>query len=160
MARVGREQFDEIPLLFGDATTDRGEFVRAHGAAEMHGGLAHAPDAPLERLRDKPPMQRVAIDGAAAGAFVRGDELVDRSHAADLERRTESPRLDAQPPEVFEGIADVYELPVDRGRQSVVVDDQIAEPQVAVHDRRRRTDRPVRVEPRVGLVDRRTGVVD
>ena len=94
--------------------------------------------------------------GAAARAFVRGDELVDRAEPADLERRAEAPRLDAQPREVLERVADVHELPVDRGREPVLVDDHVAR---AAGRRARSSSRSragrLATQPLVALLERR-----
>ena len=102
----GGEQLDEVPLLFGHAAADGGELDRADPARQVDVGLEHAADAPGERLRDEPPVQRVAVDGPTAGRLVGGDELVDRPEPADLERCAEAPRLEAEPGEVLERVAD------------------------------------------------------
>jgi len=48
----------------------------------------------------------------------------------------EAPRLDAEPAEVLGGIAGVDAFPVDDGEQGLRADDEVAEPQITVHDHR------------------------
>ena len=50
------------------------------------------------------------------------------------QRRAEPPRPHAEPAEVLHRVAEVGELPVEDGPEPVVVDEEVAEPEVAVHD--------------------------
>ena len=100
---------------------DRSRPARANGprprGAPTPGPCSRCPTAASSRRATSGSASRSTARPPAR--FVGGDELVDRADAADLERRAEPPRLDAQPREVLEGIADVHELPVDRGREPV-----------------------------------------
>src|SRR4051812_6249916 len=126
----------------------------------MYRGLSHATHTPLQRLGDEPPVQGIAINRPSTGLLVRPHELIDGSHATDLEWRPEPPRLHAQPTEILERVADMDELPVDDSRQSVVVDDDVAETEVAVSPRRRRPRWPVGGEPLLCLLERRAVIIE
>ena len=47
---------------------------------------------------------------------------------------TEAPRLHAQPSEVLDRVAEVGELPVEHGADAFRADDEVAVPEVAVHE--------------------------
>ena len=105
-------------------------------------------------------MQRAAVDRPPARGLVGGDELVDRPEAADLERFTEAPCLEAEPGEVLERVADVHELPVDDRVQAGGSDDDVADAEVAVDEGVGGRRRAVRHQPGVRLVEGRAAVVE
>src|ERR1700754_210123 len=94
--------------------------------------LQHADDSPSQRFQGAPPAERAAIDEPSARPLVRERQLLDRSQAGDLTRATERPRAYREPREVFERIAQVRQLPVDRRDESVCVDEQVPETEVSV----------------------------
>src|SRR5205823_10255527 len=112
------QELDQIPLLFGYPPSDGSQLDGADSTGEVDGGLAHATNAPLERLLDEPPVEDISIDRAAAGFLIGGDQLVDRADPADLERCAEAPRLHAEPGQVLDRVAQVHQLPVDGGGQA------------------------------------------
>ena len=65
----------------------------------------------------EPPVERVAVDGPAAGAPRRRRRARRSCRARRPRAGAEPPRLHAQPGEVLERVADVHELPVDRRRR-------------------------------------------
>ena len=72
--------------------------------------------------------------------------------------RAEAPGPDAEPGQVLVDLADVDQLPVQHGRQPGFVDDQVAHPEVAVHQHLRRRRRPVCGEPAERPLECRCGV--
>ena len=116
-------------------------------AGAMHGRLGHAADAPQEGPVDEPPVQAIAVDGSAAGPLVGPDQLVEGSEAGDLGGLPESPSAQAEPRQVLVGVAEPDQLPVDDRRQALRVDDDVAEPEVAVDDGRSCGVGPVLDEP-------------
>ncbi len=88
-----------------------------------------------------PPAQASASTVPASGTFVGAHQLLDRAESTDRQRRAESPRLDAQPAEVLEGVAPVGELPVEDGPDALGADDEVAVAEVPVHHRLGRTRR-------------------
>ena len=139
LPRVGREQLDQVPLLLGDPPADRGELERADRA--RRGGRRAWPMQPMPHCRvfcDQPPVQRVAVDGAAAGRFVGGDELVDRCRGRRprAARRTATPSRTATrgPRAGRRGARAPSRSTAARPCSSTIT---LPEPQVAVDDRRR-----------------------
>ena len=57
--------------------------------------------------------------------------------------RAEAPGPDAEPGQVLVDLADVHQFPVQHRGQPGFVDDQVAHPEIAVHQSRRRRRRPV-----------------
>ena len=73
-----------------------------------------------------------------AGRFIGGQEALDAAQPAGAEMlgRAEAPGPDAEPGQVLVHLADVHQLPVQHGREPGFVDDQVAHPEVAVHQPR------------------------
>src|SRR4029079_824466 len=68
--------------------------------------------------------------------------------ADELVVDAEAPRLHAQPPEVFDRVAEMREFPVEHRNDAVGTDDEVAEAVVAVPELRRAARRGrVRLEP-------------
>ena len=97
--------------------------------------LAGADDRPLDVAHRLPPPDPLHRGRLAPGRLVGGEQLVQRSHTGDGEIVVaEPPRADAQPADVLGRIARMAQLPVDDRRKAGLVDDQVAEPEVAVDE--------------------------
>ncbi len=112
-------------------------------------GLAGADHRPLDVSHRRPPAQPLGLGSGSPGGLVSAEERLELAQAGDGQLVVaEAPRADRQPADVLGRVAGVTELPVDHGGQAVLVDDEVAEPEVAVHERgplRRR--RPVESQP-------------
>ena len=78
---------------------------------------------------------------------MRGEELVVVADTGHRLRPAEPPSPHAEPAEILHRIAAVDELPVEDGSEAVGADDEVPEPEVAVHDGRRSRIRTVRFQP-------------
>src|ERR1039458_524312 len=102
-------------------------------AKALHHAAAH--QAPAQRSHHFPEHDRERID-AAAGRFVTGEQFLTRAEAADrLVDLAEAPGIDADPSEVLHRVAKMRELPVQHGANAVGTDDEVAVPEIAVHQR-------------------------
>ena len=126
------QQQEQVPLLLAHPAADRGQLDRAVRAGQVRPGLVQADDPPAERAEDLPPAQLGQADIGPARGPVGGQQLLARAQA-DRRARPEPPRLHAQPAKVLARAARVHLLPVDDRVQRLRADDQVAEPQVAVH---------------------------
>src|SRR5207253_5883722 len=83
-----------------------------------------------------PPRERAPRAGGTAASFVVAEKLFARTEATRCETVvSETPRSHAEPAEVFDRIADVRQLPVEHGGQAGLVEHDVADPEVAVHER-------------------------
>src|ERR1700704_5834477 len=97
--------------------------------------LAATHHAPAQRAHHFPERDACRID-AAAGRLVAGKQLLARSQPADgFINSAEAPGIDADPAEVFHGIAEVCELPVQYRAHAVGADDEIAMAKIDMHQR-------------------------
>jgi len=67
------------------------------------------------------------------GGLVRLEERLQLAEPAHVLGRAEPPRSCAEPAEVLRGVAGVRELPVEHGAEPLGADEEVAEPEVAVH---------------------------
>ena len=123
-------------------------------------GLESADDAPAQRGHGQPPAKRIAVDGRARGLLVGGQKALDAAESACAERlgRAEPPGPDAEPGQVLVDLAGVHQFPVQDGGQPGAVDDQVAHPEVAVHQNPRRRRRPVGGQPAKRPLEGRRGI--
>ena len=82
-----------------------------------------------------------SVTAPPARRGVGGEQLLARAAAQRRLGGAEAPRPHAHPAEVLGAVAGVDELPVDQRRRAVLGDDEVGEPEVAVHDRGRRRRR-------------------
>src|SRR5258706_3911767 len=102
-------------------------------AKPLHHAAAH--HAPAQRAHHFPEFYPLGID-ATAGRLVSGKQLVARAKAADrLVDLAKSPGIDADPPKILHGIAEMRELPIEHRAQPIGADDEIAVAELAVHQR-------------------------
>ena len=99
-------------------------------------------------------------DVGAGGRLVGRHPWVGLGERAGLPVAVETPRPDGGPGQILVAVADVRQLPVQHGPQTRGVDQQVAEPEVAVHDHVGPRIRPVLLEPPVGPFQRRSGLPD
>ena len=88
------------------------------------------------------------------------EQLLARAATQRRQRAAEAPRPHAHPAEVLGAVAGVDELPVDQRRPAVLGDDQVGEPEVAVHDRGRRRRGRVEAQPAQAELDRGMRLAD
>src|SRR5262245_53217645 len=98
-------------------------------------GLEPADDAPPQRGKCEPPPKRLSVKGFTRGHLVSGQEAFDtaQSACAELPGRVEAPGPDAEPRKVLVYLAEMHQFPIQHGRQSGLVDDQVSHPEIAVH---------------------------
>src|SRR5258708_15636418 len=102
-------------------------------AKTLHHAAAH--HAPAQRAHHFPEFYAVGID-ATASRLVSGKQFFARSKAADGSINfSETPGIDANPPEVFHRVPDLHELPIQHRPHAVGTDDEIAVAEIAVHQR-------------------------
>ena len=101
-----------------------------------------------------------ASTGRPDARGVRGEQLVVGPDAGHRQRRPEAPGLHAEPAQVLHRVAHVGQLPVDDRRQARLVDDQVAEPEVPVHDGRPDRRRPVGLQPAEPQLEGGMGLAD
>lgn len=111
--------------------------------------LESADDTPAQRGQHQPPVKRHPVDGSRAGLLIGPQEALDAAEAAGAQagRGAESPGPDAEPRQVFVRLADVHKFPIQHGGKVGSVDDEVAHPEVAVHQHRRRRVGPVCGQP-------------
>ncbi len=105
-------------------------------------------------------MDGVAVDGRPARGLVGGQEALDAAQTACTQTRrgAESPGADAEPGQIFVDLAEVYELPVEHGREVRTGDDEIAHPEIAVDQPVWRRLRSMLGKPAECPLERRCGV--
>ena len=129
------EDLKQVPLGLADPAPERGELRGRAGAGQVVVGLASADHRPLDVSHRLPPAQPLGIGPSAAGRLVGGQERLRLPQPGDREIVVaEAPGAQREPGQVLGRIAGVAELPVDHRREPVLVDDQIAEPEVPVHE--------------------------
>ena len=100
--------------------------------------LAGADHRPLDVAHRLPPAQPARVGPDAARGLVGGQERLQLAQPGDRQLVVaEAPGADHQPGEVLGRVAGVAELPVDHRGEPALVDDQVAEPEVAVDERSR-----------------------
>src|SRR5216684_5492890 len=112
----------------------------------------HRPLHVAERL---PVANVLRIDGKSTGALVSGVEVLARSEAPDRPAAAEPPGADTQPAEIHHRIAKLGQFPIEHAADAIFIDDQIAHPEVAVHDALARLPRQMIGEPAKGEFERR-----
>ena len=104
----------------------------------MPARLHQCADGPLDVAQNFEISDAPAIDTTPGGFFVCLEPRLARGDAARFERGlAEAPGAHERPGHVFIRIADVREFPVEDGAQTVLVDQHVADAEVAVHERQR-----------------------
>ena len=140
-----REQ--DVELLLADAPAEHRELDRGLAAGEVPLGLPAAEQGPSHRAVQLPPPLGGLVRGSAAAVGVARHQVGAGPETADRRRRAEPPGLGAQPAQVLHRVAAVRELPVQHAAQPVLAHDEVAGPEIAVHQRVRRGRGPVLGEP-------------
>ncbi len=124
--------------------------------------LAGADHRPLDVAHRLPPAQPARVGPDPARGLVGGQERLHLPQPADRQLVVaEPPRADHQPGEVLGRVAGVAELPVDHRGEPALVDDHVAEPEVAVDQPRARgRRRRVQAQPPQPGLDRRQRLAD
>ena len=134
--RSSLQQIEQIPFGFADATADRGQLDRRCLPGQVPLGLEAADDTPAQRGQHQPPAKRLAVDGRTRGLLRRRDRKLSTLPRPPAPRCSGAPnrqaRMQNQARSSYD-LADVHQLPVQHGRQSGSVDDEVAHPEVAVH---------------------------
>src|SRR4051812_37409926 len=152
---VSCDQPQEAPLVLAAPPADSGQLHRPHGARQVGERLSDAHHAPLQRAQDLPPADDVGVDGPARRLGIGREQVVVVAEPADGTVDTESPRLHTQPPEILHWVAEMRQLPIEDGAQTIRADDEVAVAEVAVNDRRRCALRSALVEPTQCELERR-----
>src|SRR2546423_12335109 len=147
MAPNSWQQPQQVVLLLAHPSSDRRQLDRAGEPAEMGGCLHDAHHTPLERAEHLPPVHRARVDVLARCRAVCREELVVLAKPTDGLRRTKAPRLHTQPPEVFHRVTEMGDLPIEHRGEPRGVHDEVAVPEVAVHDRHTARRRTAGIEP-------------
>src|SRR5664279_939873 len=130
-----REQPQQIDLGFRRAPADHGTLHRMVGAdaKSLHHAAAH--HAPAQRPHHFPEFHPLGI-GAAACRRIAGKQLLARSETADrFVDLAEAPGVDAHPPQILHGIAEMRQFPVQHRAHAIGADDEIAVAEIAMHQR-------------------------
>src|SRR5712675_2596748 len=130
-----RQQPQQIDFGFRRAAPDHGALHRMVGATAkpLHHAAAH--HAPAQRAHHFPEHHARGID-AATSLLVASEQFLARTKTADrLVDLAETPRVDADPPQILHGVAEMRELPVQHRAHAVGADDEIAMAKIAVHQR-------------------------
>src|SRR2546430_9416711 len=102
-------------------------------AKTLHHAAAH--HAPAQRAHHFPEFYAIRID-ATAGCLISREQLFARTKTANrLVDLAKAPGIDADPPQIFHGVAEMRELPVQHGAHAVAADDEIAVAEIAMHER-------------------------
>src|SRR5690606_27314464 len=109
----------------------------------------------LEAPERLPEAERLAVHLRAALALVGLDHLLARADAPRRQRRAEAPRARAQPAQVLDRVAHVDELPVEDRAQPALVEDDVADAEVAVYDGDARGRGRAREQPALGQLEHR-----
>lgn len=152
--RLHAEQQEQVVLGLTDASADGGQLHRTARAAQVGGALQRADHPPAQRAQDLPPVRRLTIDGGAAGSLVGIVEDVAFGQPGHREAVPEAPGPHAEPSEVLERVSEVGEFPVEHGDQSRVIDEEVAEAEVAVDDPGSHRWRAVLGQPVQGELER------
>src|SRR5207247_7340946 len=102
-------------------------------AGQMGIGLGDAADRPAEVAENLPVGDRLTIHGPASGSLIGGEELFRLADTAEPQVvLTEPPGTHARPGQVFRGIADMRELPIENATQTLGPDHQVANAKITV----------------------------
>src|SRR5262245_55180845 len=113
----------------------------------MRKGLPLTDDSPAERAEDLPEARLHRIDRQPPGALVSSVQLLALRKSSHRKLAAKTPGRHAQPAEVLERISNMHQLPIEHCDQTVAVDQEIAEPKVPVHQRKRPLRRDALLEP-------------
>ena len=116
-----------VELDLAHPPSDRCALDRANRAAQVGEDLVEADHAPAQRPVDLPVVELFVGEVRPACGDVRLAERRDGSEAADaVMDAPEAPRVHAAPAEVLGGAAEVTQLPVEHGADSVGVDKELS----------------------------------
>src|ERR1700757_4501601 len=116
------KQSKQIDLRLRRTAADHGALHGMIGAEAkaLHHAAAH--HAPAQRAHDFMEFHPVRIDLAPGGLIAR-EQLLARTEAADrLVDLAEAPGVDADPSQIFHGVANMGEFPVEHGAHAVGAD--------------------------------------
>src|SRR5262245_922711 len=120
-----------------------------------------AADRPADVAGELPVVELVRRDAEAAQLVVALDVRLDVADPAEpLLRHAEPPSAHEPEREVAHGVVEVCELPVEDADEPVLVDDEVADAVVAVHDDGLARLRAVLAEPPEPELDRRMRLAD
>ncbi len=156
-----RQNPKQVPFRLADPPPQRRQLGRGPRADQVVVRLAGADHGPLDVAERRPPAHPAGIGPRPPGGLVGGQERLQLAEPGDREIVVaEPPRADRQPGEVLGRVARVAKLPVDHRGEPVLIDDQVAEPEVAVDEPRRRGRRRVEAQPSQPGLDRGQRLAD
>ncbi len=141
------EREQNVILLLAYAAAEHRVLDRRLGVGEVARGLPTAEESPSHGAVQLPPLLGGLVRGDAAAVGVARHQVGAGPEPADRARRAEPPRLGAQPAQVVHRITAMGQLPVQHSPQPVGGHDQVAGPEVAVHEPVPGGRRPVLGEP-------------
>src|SRR5688572_70040 len=146
--RSWRENSQQIQLTLRRPTRNQRSLYALVSAAAQPLRHVCAHDSPAQAAEHVPPLQPGCIDRPPARALVRSEQILAPPEAANrIVQLAEAPRWNAHPREIFCGIADVRELPVEDRVHALRTDDQITVAIVAMNERRCDGGRHVLAQP-------------
>src|ERR1700693_4039714 len=129
-------QSQRLVLHLGAEAAEAGEFDARLDARKMPAGLHQRSDGPAHVAENFEVSDPLAIDAAAAGAFVGSKPRFTIGDPTRFERDVaETPGSNAGPSDVFKRIPDVRELPIEDCGQPGRADEDVTDPKIAVHER-------------------------
>ena len=156
---------DEEVVRLGVEAVEReglvGQLQRGLLAGQMALGLHQGDHRPAHDAHHFPVGQQRQIHGLARNGRVAAGQGRRAANAADfMFPGAEAPAAGAQPAQVFHRVAPAGELPVEHGRQMLVLDHVIAGAKIAVGQRRFGAGRGVEFQPAQGPFEGRLGAAD
>src|SRR6202035_3783190 len=125
---------ERVPLLLARPAADRGELDGSRLTTQVARSLDQTHHSPPDGAGGLPPEELGERDLAAPGGAIGVDQGLIRPHSRDWLRSAEPPRGHAQVAEVLQRVAHVDELPIEHGGDPVLVDQEVSEAEVTVHD--------------------------
>src|SRR5207302_4018621 len=123
--------------------------------------LSEAADRPRDVAGELPVVELLQPDIEAGQLVVAHEVRLDVADPAQPALGdAEAPGTDEREGEVARGVVEVRELPVEDADETILVDDEVADAEVAVDDERRTPWRPVLAQPPEPELDRRVRLAD
>src|SRR3954465_15798517 len=121
--------------------------------------LREAADPPPDVARDPPVVEPPRADVEPGQLVVALEVRLDIADPAEPQGiRAEAPGADEREGKIPRRIVEVREFPVEDADEPVPVDDEVADPEVAVHDDGLPRRRPLLAQPPEPELDRRVGL--
>src|SRR5207302_1240166 len=155
------EEVADLVLDLGAEPAEDCELDASLLSREVPTRLSEAADRPRDVAGELPVVELLGPDAEAGQLVIALEVRLDVADPAEPALGdAEAPGADEREGEVARGVVEVRELPVEDADETILVDDEVADAEVAVDDERRTPWRPVLAQPPEPELDRRVRLAD